>query len=145
MDNEGQAVAIPLDILRRHDDDIHRLTDAKKVHVDFFRQTPTVEVPALDDQQIDIAVGSHLVPCGGPEQDDFVRLRDLDDALDNGVQGFLVDGFFVTHLLYLSFPETSLCPYIGYVRTLPLSRHQLFAFGGFLTSRSTRTQIWLEG
>src|SRR5205823_14747366 len=58
-------------------------------------------VPTLDDQQIYVAVRSHLIPRRRAEQDDLVWLRDFDDATDDVVQYHLIDCLFFTHLLCL--------------------------------------------
>ena len=75
-------VAITLDFLRRHDHGI----DADRpgqIAVDCSRDAMAIELPALDNQQIEVAVGAHGATRRRPKQDDPLRLGSLHDPLDN--------------------------------------------------------------
>jgi hypothetical protein len=125
-DDKGKAVTIPCDIFGRYDNDIDRLANTEKIHVDLFRETPPVEVTTLDDEQIDIAIAvrAHLVSCCGPEQNDSVRLRDLNNTVNDLIQGLLIEDLPLVHLSGLRTARVS-HTHASAASTYPLPSHRI--------------------
>jgi hypothetical protein len=89
LNHEIGRIAILLDLFRRHDNGIDRCR-ARKAPVNLLGHSIAIELAALDDQEIDVTVGSHLTSCIRTEKDDFLRIRGFDDALHNVSQDLLI-------------------------------------------------------
>ena len=76
-------VAIALHFLRRDDDHIDGRIRAGQVTINLGCDSSPVKLAPLDDQEIKVAVRSHLPAGGRPEQDDLVGLGRLDDTPDD--------------------------------------------------------------
>jgi hypothetical protein len=85
---------------------------------------PPVEIATLDDEQIDIAVRTHLVSCCGPEQNDSVRLRDLNNTANNLIQGLLIEDLPLVHLSGLRTARVSLT-HASAASAHPLPSHRI--------------------
>src|SRR5437762_2108442 len=87
-DHQVRRIAIALDLFRRDDHDIDRRTRAVQVTINGPGEASAMELASLDDQKIDITVGSHLAARRRPEQNDLLRLGHLDDAPDDVPKDF---------------------------------------------------------
>jgi len=75
-------VSITLDFFRSHDHDIDTYR-AGQITVDRSSDPIAVELAALDDQKVKVAVRPHGATCRRPKQDDPLRVGGLHDALDD--------------------------------------------------------------
>ncbi len=88
--DQVRRVAILVDVLGRGHHDINSRACAGEVPVDIPANPVAIELAALDDQEISVAVRTHLISRGRPEEDDLVRFRGFDDALNDFGQDLLV-------------------------------------------------------
>ena len=82
-------VLVTFQVIWRDYDDIHR--GSYPVEIPPYPRAETSAIgPFFHDEEIHIAVWTHIPAGSGPEQDDLFRLGDLYDTLNNIVQRFLV-------------------------------------------------------
>src|SRR2546430_1162232 len=118
MNHQVRRIAVALDLLRGHDDNIDRRFLAAKVTINARSEPPTMELTALDDQKIDVAVRPHLPAGRRAEQDDLVRLRRLDHAADDVAE----DGGFWPAIFGLDFGAQHRLPPIAYAKRIGTHR-----------------------
>ena len=87
------GVLIPLYIVGRDDDSIDGCTDAIEIHIYIAHEFKCVR-SLLYDEQVHVAVRSHITPCGRPKENDLFRLSHLYNAADNVVQNRLFEHLF---------------------------------------------------
>ena len=90
LDDQRVAVLVAFDGVWGDDDDVYRDADAAQAAVYLPCEVEGV-VGVFDDEEVDVAVAVHIASGGGSEEDDLLWMRDLDDALDDVVQGALVE------------------------------------------------------
>ena len=78
-----------LQVIWRGYDHIHRDPDSVEVSPYLSAETSAIG-SFFHDENVNVAVRSHISTSGGPEQDDPFRLGDLYDTLNNVVQRLLV-------------------------------------------------------
>ena len=87
--DETVPVAVLFELLWGHHEDIHGLSDTIQAHVNITNDLARVVVSALDDQDIDITVGTHLPARRRTKKDDALRLGHVHNPPDNVLQGGL--------------------------------------------------------
>src|SRR5438445_6525071 len=99
LNDEAVRVMVPLHVLRRNHDYIHSMTYAMKIHVDIACKTASVIFASLHNQQIHIAIRSHLSTCCRTKKNDLLRLGDFHDPphdfLKDLVAQYLLSSFHI--------------------------------------------------
>src|SRR5439155_25816613 len=84
-------IAIALHLIGRDKYDINSCLRVAQMTIDSGQKAPVVELPPLDDQEIEVAVRSHFPSRRRAEQDDLVRLGRFDNTPDDVCQHFSLD------------------------------------------------------
>src|SRR5438094_5443423 len=104
LNDEAVRVAVPLHVLWRNHDYIHSITYAMKIYVDLPRKTASIIFASLHNQQIHVAIRSHLPTCCRTKNNDLLRFGDLHDPPYDFLKDLLTQG------LLLGFQIAVLCP-----------------------------------
>jgi hypothetical protein len=79
LNDEAVRFAVPLHVFWSNHDYIHSMTYAMKIHVDIPCETASVIFPSLHNQQIHVAIRSHLPTCCRTKKNDLLRFGDFHD------------------------------------------------------------------
>src|SRR5262245_42042031 len=93
FNDKAVCIAVPLNIPRRNHNHIYSMTYAMKIHVDIPCKTASVIFASLHNQQIHIAIWSHLPTCCRTKKNDLLRLGDFHDPPDDFLKGLLTQDF----------------------------------------------------
>ncbi len=69
-----------LDVLRSDDQHVDWNWNTEQAAVDFARESPPMLDSGLDDEQVQVTIGAHLTANRGTEENDLIRLGDVDDT-----------------------------------------------------------------
>ena len=83
-------VLVALHVGRCDDDGIDGDSDATQMAVDTSCEATHI-LGVFDDQEVDVAVGTHFAASGGPEENDLVGLGNGDDSLNDVVQRPMIE------------------------------------------------------
>ena len=90
VDYQELGVLVLLDLLWGDEYEVGGEADSAHGDIDVALQLSAVVFSGLDDEKVQVGVRPHIAPSGGAEEDDPVRLGNLDDAPDNLVNDCVV-------------------------------------------------------
>src|SRR5437870_5561404 len=106
LNDEAVRVTVPLHVLRRNHDYVHSMTYAMKIYVDISSKTASVIFASFHNQQIHIAIRSHVSTCCRTKKNDLLRFGDFHDPPDDFLKDLLTQDFlFSFHGAFLFIPQ----------------------------------------